>query len=61
VEGVRVDPGGRVSVTGRGPLLARVGHALVERGLEPADLRVALPSLEDAYLKLTGDQEERGG
>jgi ABC-2 type transport system ATP-binding protein len=46
--------GNRVVVTGSGPLLARVAHALVARGEEPSDLRVELPSLEDAYLALTG-------
>jgi ABC-2 type transport system ATP-binding protein len=45
---------GQVSVRGTGPLLARVAHALVEHGVEPPDLRVELPTLEDAYLALTG-------
>jgi ABC-2 type transport system ATP-binding protein len=58
VERVDVDDTGRVTVVGHGALLARVGHALVERGLEPADLRVELPSLEDAYLALTGEAEQ---
>jgi ABC-2 type transport system ATP-binding protein len=58
VEQVHREPGGRVSVVGQGPLLARLGHALVERGIEPPDLRVELPSLEDAYLALTGDEPE---
>jgi ABC-2 type transport system ATP-binding protein len=49
-----------VSVTGEGPLLARVAHALVARGLEPDDLRVELPSLEDAYLSLTADPSATG-
>jgi hypothetical protein len=39
-----------VTVCGEGPLLARVAHALVEHGHEPADLRVELATLEDAYL-----------
>ena len=60
--------GDAVSVTGTGPLVAHVGHALVERGIAPADLRVDLPSLEDAYLALIGgtatssdaDQDPRG-
>jgi ABC-2 type transport system ATP-binding protein len=60
VADVRAEAGGRVTVTGRGPLLARVGHALVVRGIEPADLRVELPSLEDAYLALTGTEAEPG-
>lgn len=46
--------GPRVAVTGTGPLLARVAHSLVEHGLEPVDLRVELPTLEETYLSLTG-------
>jgi ABC-2 type transport system ATP-binding protein len=46
---------GRISVRGEGPLLARVAHALVQRGVEPSDLRVQLPTLEDAYLALVDD------
>lgn len=49
--------GNDVTVTGTGPLLARVAHGLVERGVEPADLRVDLPTLEEVYLRLTGDSE----
>ncbi|WP_234412631.1 ABC transporter ATP-binding protein [Nocardioides sediminis] len=55
----RVDGTG-VLVRGSGPLLARVGHALVERGLEPEDLAGSVPSLEDAYLALTGGAAEDG-
>jgi ABC-2 type transport system ATP-binding protein len=44
-----------VQVRGAGPLLVRVAHALVERGIEPEDLAVQIPSLEDAYLALTGE------
>ncbi|WP_020658959.1 ABC transporter ATP-binding protein [Amycolatopsis benzoatilytica] len=46
--------GDRVRVTGDGALLAHVAHSLVEHGIAPPDLRVELPSLEDAYLALTG-------
>ena len=49
--------GDAVTVTGTGPLLARVAHALVERGHEPEDLRVELPTLEEVYLGLVGDAE----
>ena len=49
-----------VLVRGGGPLLARVAHALVERGIEPADLAAQTPSLEDAYLALTGDPGQDG-
>jgi ABC-2 type transport system ATP-binding protein len=57
VSGLDRSDGGAVQVTGAGPLLARVAHALVEHGLEPEDLRVQLPTLEDAYLALTTDTE----
>ena len=49
-----VRDGRHVSVVGTGPLLARVAHALVEDGFEPEDLRAELPTLEEAYLALTG-------
>jgi len=46
--------GSRVEVDGEGPVLVRVAHDLVEHGLEPADLHLEEPRLEDAYLHLTG-------
>jgi ABC-2 type transport system ATP-binding protein len=46
--------GTRVEVRGSGPVLARVAAALVARGIEPTDLRVERPTLEDAFLALTG-------
>jgi ABC-2 type transport system ATP-binding protein len=49
-----------VVVRGSGPLLARIAHALVERGMEPDDLAAHAPTLEDAYLAMTG-AEDRGG
>ena len=49
-----------VQVRGFGPLLARVAHALVERGIEPEDLAAQAPSLEDAYLALTGGPDPDG-
>jgi len=45
---------GRVAVTGTGPLLVHVGAALLEHGLAPLDLRPERPTLEDAFLTLTG-------
>ena len=47
-----------VRVAGTGAVLARVAHALVEQGIEPPDLRADLPSLEDAYLALTGTSDD---
>lgn len=49
-----------VLVRGGGPLLARVAYALVERGMEPEDLTAQRPSLEDAYLALTGGHDPGG-
>jgi ABC-2 type transport system ATP-binding protein len=49
-----------VVVRGSGPLLARIAHALVDRGMEPDDLAAHAPTLEDAYLAMTG-AEDRGG
>lgn len=57
---VRREPGGRVVVTGSGPLLARVGHALVAHGLEPEDLRADRGSLEEAYLALSHTEDDAG-
>lgn len=54
VEVASLQPDGQVTVRRHGPVLARVGHALVQAGIEPPDLRVELPGLEDAYLTLTG-------
>lgn len=50
-----------VEVEGAGPVVAHVGHALVARGLEPEDLRVHQPTLEDVYLRLTGPDGQKGG
>jgi ABC-2 type transport system ATP-binding protein len=59
VEGVRElrQHGARVEVTGEGPVLALVAAALVGHGLVPDDLHAEQPTLEDAFLKLTGEQE----
>jgi len=56
VEGVkRVERDGpRVTVSGRGAVLARVAASLVEHGIVPEDLHPEQPSLEDVFLKLTG-------
>ncbi len=49
-----VRKGPRVEVEGTGPVLALVAAALVEHDIVPPDLRVEQPSLEDVFLKLTG-------
>jgi ABC-2 type transport system ATP-binding protein len=49
--------GARVEVIGSGPLLAHTAAALVAHGIAPADINAELPSLEDAYLRLTGEEE----
>jgi ABC-2 type transport system ATP-binding protein len=56
VEGVnRVERNGpRVTVYGRGAVLARAAASLVEHGIVPEDLHPEQPSLEDVFLKITG-------
>ena len=44
-----------VEVEGDGPVLAHTAAALVAHGVAPADLRVERPTLEDAFLALTGE------
>ena len=46
--------GPTVEVTGSGPVLALVASELVAHGIVPADLRIDRPTLEDAFLALTG-------
>jgi len=43
VKEVAPEHGGEITIVGDGPLLARVAHALVDRGIEPESLRVELP------------------
>jgi ABC-2 type transport system ATP-binding protein len=51
----RVERNGHaVVVEGVGPVLALTAAALVAHGLTPPDLRVERPTLEDAFLALTG-------
>ncbi len=46
--------GPRVEVEGNGPVLALVAASLAEHGIIPTDLRIEQPTLEDVFLKLTG-------
>jgi len=46
--------GPEVAVVGTGAVLPLVGAALVEHGILPTDMRVERPTLEDAFLALTG-------
>ncbi len=46
--------GSAVEVHGTGPLLALVASELVAHGIVPLDLRVDRPTVEDAFLALTG-------
>ncbi len=46
--------GPRVEVEGNGPVLAMVAVSLAEHNITPADLRMEQPTLEDVFLKLTG-------
>jgi ABC-2 type transport system ATP-binding protein len=43
----------QVTVSGNGPLLARVATALAQHNIAPADLRVQQANLEDVFLALT--------
>jgi ABC-2 type transport system ATP-binding protein len=51
--------GEAVEIRGTGPVLALVASELVAHDIVPLDLRVERPSLEDAFLALTG-REIRG-
>ncbi len=46
--------GDTVEVRGTGPVLALVASELVAHGIVPLDLRVDRPTVEDAFLDLTG-------
>lgn len=46
--------GTNVTVVGTGPVLALVAARLVEHGILPDDLRAEQPTLEDAFIALTG-------
>jgi ABC-2 type transport system ATP-binding protein len=50
--------GSRFEVEGSGPVLALVASGLVAHGVVPADLGVQKPTLEDAFLSLTGETAE---
>jgi len=45
-----------VTVRGTASIVARVGRALSEAGIEPEDMEVLRPSLEDVYLQLVGGE-----
>lgn len=49
-----VRSGHAVEVRGAGPVLALVAAELVAHGIVPSDLRVERPTVEDAFLTLTG-------
>ena len=51
--------GGAVEVRGIGPVLALVASELVAHGIVPVDLRVDRPTVEDAFLALTGPEIRR--
>ena len=50
--------GPRVVLEGSGPVLGLVAAELVSRGRYPSDLMVEQPTLEDVFLRLTGDDKE---
>ncbi|MGC4193262.1 MAG: ABC transporter ATP-binding protein [Thermomicrobiales bacterium] len=49
-----VREGREVTVRGEGYLMATVAQALARQGLNPRDLRMDVPSLEDVFIRLTG-------
>jgi ABC-2 type transport system ATP-binding protein len=55
VTGIRQDDQ-KITVSGNGPLLARVATALAEYNIAPADLHVHRANLEDVFLSLTGQR-----
>lgn len=48
--------GDSVVVRGEPAIVARVGRALSEVGIEPDDMDVVRPTLEDVYLRLVGEE-----
>ncbi len=52
--------GRRVEVEGVDPVIALVANALVQRGITPEGLRVDQPTLEDVFLRLTGEIPSEG-
>lgn len=48
--------GQRIEVEGDGPVLALVAAELVKHGIIPPDLRKEQPTLEDVFLKITGQR-----
>jgi ABC-2 type transport system ATP-binding protein len=55
VTGVRTD-GDRVEVRGVGNLLVSVVTTLARHGIAPTELHSTQPSLDDAFVALTGDK-----
>jgi len=49
--------GSQVEVEGDGPVFQHVAAALLQRGIEPDDLRVERPTLEDVFLQLVDKVE----
>ncbi len=50
--------GSQIEVEGEGPVFQHVAAALLQRGIEPDDLRVERPTLEEVFLQMVGKQEE---
>lgn len=50
------EQGNAVEIRGHGPVLALVASELVAHGIVPPDLRVDRPTVEDAFLALTGKE-----
>ena len=50
--------GSQMEVVGDGPVLQHVAAALLQQGIEPDDLRVERPTLEEVFLQIVGKPEE---
>ncbi len=50
--------GGQIEVEGDGPVFQHVAAALLQQGIEPADLHMERPTLEDAFLQIVGKPEK---
>jgi ABC-2 type transport system ATP-binding protein len=50
--------GSQIEVEGEGPVFQHVAAALLQRGIEPDDLRVERPTLEEVFLQIVGKPEK---
>ena len=48
----------QIEIEGDGPVLQHVAAALLQRGIEPDDLQIKRPSLEEVFLQIVGTSEK---